>query len=124
MVIFGIGIDITEIDRIEKILIRNESSFIKKIFTDKEIERIPQGTKRKYEFVAGRFAAKEAVAKALGTGIGGELSWQDIEIIANEKGRPIVFLNQEKWRKENFMIHLSISHSQTMAIAKVIIEEI
>ncbi len=114
----GIGIDLIELDRIEKLMNRKEK-FIERILGREEKKRLSQFTneKRKIEFVAGRFAAKEAYSKALGTGIGQAVSFQDIEIISNEQGRPAVYINGEKKAD----IFVSISHSRDYAIAQIII---
>lgn len=119
--IFGIGIDVLEIDRITKIIENNER-FLTKILGENELALCPANKKRKSEFVAGRFAAKEAVAKALGTGIGQSLSWKDIEVLKEETGKPYVLLKNEKWKEKNFKIHLSISHTRELVFAKVIVE--
>lgn len=115
--IIGIGIDIVELERIEELRKRKER-FPTRILTEKELkvyENLPD--KRKTEFLAGRFAAKEAYAKARGTGIGRFLSFQDIEIAADERGRPTIV-------KPYFgKPHLSISHSRDFAVAQVILED-
>jgi holo-[acyl-carrier protein] synthase len=112
----GIGIDIVELNRIEH-LIRNEK-FKNRILTNNELLQFEKlSDKRKVEFLAGRFAAKEAFAKANGTGIGKDLSFQDIEIDTDQKGKPYI----HKPFKNG--VHLSISHSQTFAVAQVIIED-
>jgi len=112
----GIGIDIIELERIKN-LMKNER-FKKRILTENELHQYEALTeKRKVEFLAGRFAAKEAYAKAYGTGIGEQLSFQDIEIQNNDKGKPMII------KPMNYKVHLSISHSQDFAVAQVIIEE-
>lgn len=114
--ITGIGIDIIELDRIEKILTRQEK-FIDRILTTLEIQQYNKlSDKRKVEFLAGRFAAKEAFSKAVGTGIGQELSFTDIEIQVNENGKPFITKPIETG------VHLSISHSENYAVAQVVIE--
>ncbi len=116
--IYGIGIDLVELERIEKVYHRQEA-FPNRILTKKErIHFYELSEHRQIEFLAGRFAAKEAFAKALGTGIGATVSFQDIEILPNEKNRPIV-------RTETFSgnIHLSITHAQSCAIAQIILEK-
>lgn len=117
--IIGTGIDIVELIRIKETLHRHQS-FVKRILTAKEQEIFNSlSNSRKIEFLAGRFAAKEAFAKAIGTGIGKKLSWQDVEIIPDIQGKPKVIA------KENFgNVHLSISHSKEYAIANVIIERV
>jgi holo-[acyl-carrier protein] synthase len=117
--IVGTGIDIVEIKRIKEIMQR-QPKFIDRILAEPEKERFHQlSDTRKVEFLAGRFAAKEAYAKAVGTGIGKELSFTDIQIQNDERGKPFILptmLNQR--------IHLSISHSQDYVVAQVIIERL
>lgn len=114
--IVGIGIDIIEIERIEK-MIEGQPKFIERILTEKErqVAHSLKG-KRRSEFVAGRFAAKEAYSKAFGTGIGKEVSFLHIEITNDERGKPVLLANT------NYTIHLSISHSREFAVAQVILE--
>lgn len=113
------GIDIVNINRIRKILLERKTQFYKKIFTPKEIEYISKGGD-KPETVAGIFAAKEAISKVLGTGIG-MVSWTDIEILHDEKGKPFVsLLNNGEVRKDEIgieTIDLSISHEEDYAMA-------
>lgn len=109
----GIGNDIIEIARIKKSIERHGKSFLDRLFTEKEQAHCTQYKDAASHF-AGRFAAKEAISKALGTGFGKELSWQEIEILNDEKGKPIVFLSK---RLEEKKILLSISHSESHAIA-------
>ncbi len=117
--IIGLGIDIVEIDRIKRLLMEKEQQFLDKIFTQQEQKFIPIRGHRKIEYIAGRFAGKEAVAKALGTGIGKALAWKDIEIIPLESGKPMVNLKN----KNSCHILISISHTSSLAMAEVIIEE-
>lgn len=116
--IIGTGIDIIELNRIEDIMKRN-ARFAKKILTKKEEELLLQKTSqlKKCEFLAGRFAGKEAFAKALGTGIG-KVSFHDIEILSGPDGEPTITFKQA----HRYNIHISISHSRTYAIAQVILE--
>ena len=120
--IIGIGTDIISLDRIEYALQAFGSKFIARILTDKErhyyIEMHNQDNKVAY--LAKRFAAKEAISKALGTGIGHALSFHDIEVSNNELGKPIV--NVVKYPDVN--IHLSLSdEKEGMAIAFAIAEK-
>ena len=94
--ILGIGVDIIEIDRIEK-AIKKQNKFLEKIFTNKEIEYF-QNRKMNIEVIAGNFAAKEAISKALGTGFRG-ISFLDIEVLRDEIGKPLV--NIENKIKKN-----------------------
>lgn len=114
--IAGIGLDIIELDRIAK-LDSKSSKFRLRILTEKELalyERF-QGH-RQIEFLAGRFASKEAFAKALGTGIGEECSFWDIEIVPEDSGKPTLFFRGEKANA-----FLSITHTTTIAAAQVIL---
>lgn len=121
--IVGIGVDIVEIRRIEKAIKRNEK-FIEKILSDEEIESISKKP-IKVEYIAGRFAAKEAISKALGTGFR-EFSLKDLVIINDKLGKPMVTLkkNAEEIAKKygKYKIHLSISHGEDNAIAYAILE--
>lgn len=121
--IMGVGTDIIEVKRIEKAIFKNPN-FIQKLFTENEIEYL-NSRKMRPEFVAGRFAAKEAVAKALGTGIRG-FEFRDIEIDKDDLGKPMVFLKGEAKkigeRLGNYKMHLSISHSKENAIAYAVLE--
>lgn len=114
--ISGIGIDIIEIARI-KALLERQKKFADRILTlneKKKYDQLPGG--RKAEFLAGRFAAKEAFSKAYGTGIGEKLSFLEIEIDSEPLGKPYI----EKPLREG--VHLSISHSKEYAVAQVVIE--
>ncbi len=114
----GIGIDITEIGRIKKILER-QPRFPERILTENELQRFEQlKGQRKVEYFAGRFAAKEAFSKANGTGIGKALSFLDIEIAVDQQGKPCIIAPIARG------VHLSISHSKEYAIAQVVIEEV
>ncbi len=119
--IYGIGIDAIEISRIEKILYRKEKVFISKILSDNEIKECPINIIKKLEYVAGRFSGKEAVAKAFGTGIGGKISWKDIEILNYDTGKPFINIKNDV-NDDKFIYHISISHTRNLAIAQVIIE--
>ncbi len=114
--IIGIGIDIVNMDRIAKIS-TNKPEFIKKVLTNKEKEIYDSlSKKRKIEYLAGRFSCKEAFSKAYGTGIG-KLALQDIEILTDHKGKPIVTKSPFEGH-----VHVSISHIDTVAVAQIILE--
>lgn len=116
---FSIGVDIVQIKRIEKLMEKNYRNFYKKLFTEIEIKYI-ENNSYKPQTIAGLFSAKEAIAKAIGCGIG-RLSWQDIEIIHNKDGKPMVNINErlkallEVIGKNS--IEISISHEKDYAIA-------
>ena len=121
--IIGIGTDIIEIDRIER-AIKNNKNFINKIFTKKEIEMFNKRNMRS-EVIAGNFAAKEAISKALGTGIRG-FSLKDIEVLRDELGKPVAHLNNviENINNKKYRLNISISHNKTSARAFAILEEL
>lgn len=123
VLILGVGIDIVEIRRIKSAIESNER-FLEKIFTSAELEYLKSRNLRA-EYVAGRFAAKEAVAKALGTGFRG-FDFKDIEIDRTTLGKPIVILKGKAKliaKKEGqYNIHLSISHGEDSAVAYAILE--
>lgn len=114
----GIGIDIIELNRIKAVLMR-QPRLPERVLTESERAQMNKlAFTRQIEFLAGRFAAKEAYAKAKGTGIGGQLSFQDIEITKNNWGKPFV-VNKKGLEHA----HLSITHSKQYAVAQVVIEE-
>ncbi|MDA5561498.1 holo-ACP synthase [Exiguobacterium sp. MMG028] len=114
--IVGIGVDIVELDRMARSM--KQPRFLKRLLTDAEYEFVQQyPLPRQIEFVSGRFAAKEAYAKAIGTGIAHGLSWRHIEILPDETGRPVMTA------PFSGRIHVSISHSSAYAVAQVILEE-
>jgi holo-[acyl-carrier protein] synthase len=110
----GIGHDLIEIDRIRQSIERHGSLFLNRLFTLKEQAHCLQYKDSAPHF-AGRFAAKEAIAKAYGTGFGEALSWLDIEILAGSKGEPIVKAARIPGR-----ILVTISHTATLASAVAI----
>ena len=93
MAVFGIGIDLVRVDRIGKALERWGSRFEKRVFTDRELEACSDRSRNRIKCLAVRFAAKEAFAKAMGTGIRPPLSWLDIEVVNDESGKPSVALS-------------------------------
>lgn len=114
----GIGLDIVEIDRIRK---ANDMSdlFKERILTPRELVIFDQlKTRRQLEFLAGRFSAKEAYSKANGTGIGKMCKLQDIEILPNTIGKPVLFY---QGKEANGFV--SITHSKEYAAAQVILME-
>lgn len=117
MAIVGVGIDAIELSRIAQ-LIQKESKVIERILTEKELAVFQTlSFKRKVEYLSGRFAAKEAYAKARGTGIGGSLSFQEITILNDEQGKPLLYCEDE------YSKHVSISHTNKDAYAVVILEQ-
>jgi holo-[acyl-carrier protein] synthase len=118
----GIGCDLIEIKRFEEALARSGEAFLKRLFTQKEIDYCRTFADNLPHF-AGRFAAKEALSKALGTGIGSHLSWHDMEILPDELGRPHVVWNVDIASKFSLNLTLiSISHTEHYALAYAFIE--
>jgi holo-[acyl-carrier protein] synthase len=124
-VILGIGIDIIEVARIQASYERFGDRFLKRILHPNEIgyclsHKIPG------PFLAARFAAKEAISKAFGTGIGAELGWQDMEVGRKPSGEPFVILHQTGLRllqqRQARAVLISLSHTQQHATAVAILE--
>lgn len=119
----GTGIDIVEISRIQKSL--NNEKFINRIFTRQEQVYCNSRNILKASSYAARFAAKEAVVKAFGTGMRGG-SWQDIEVIVDDNGAPHIKLHgyfaYSATKRKIYNIFLSLSHSKEYAIAQAILE--
>ena len=121
--IIGIGTDIVKVDRIAKIIERTPN-FIRGAFTEEEICYF-ETKKNNPETIAGAFAVKEALSKALGTGVRG-FGLKDIEVRHDDLGKPYIFVNdyiRETFGLEKCKIHASISHSNEDAVAFVVIEE-
>lgn len=123
--IYGIGTDLIEIQRLIKIDI---ARLAQKILTANERVSLPQLETKRRETLAGRFAAKEAMAKALGTGIGKDFTWHDVEIIPDERGKPQMVLSdlvqKRLLRAIQCRAHLSITHTDQYAMAMVVLEVI
>jgi holo-[acyl-carrier protein] synthase len=123
--IIGTGVDIVEIKRIQQMLDKHAAHFYEKILTPKE-GALAEARRQPAGFVAGRWAAKEAVVKALGVGFGKECGWLDVEILNDARGKPEVTLHGVGKATAESMgiqhLHVSISHEQTNAIAFVIAE--
>ena len=123
--IYGVGTDIVNIDRIQKIILKNKEGFIKRVLTDHE-QALFANKADSAAFCAKRFAAKEAFSKALGTGIGRVVSFQDLTVRNNDNGKPN-FIPSEKLRlylleKGVKQAHLSISDESQYAVAFVVLE--
>lgn len=116
------GTDIIEISRVEKSINNTNGRFIKDIYTKKEIEYCENRGKAKYQHYAARFAAKEALFKAISEFLNDkyEVSWQNAQIINDENGKPhIEFIDVEFPQIES--IDISISHSKEYAVAQVVL---
>lgn len=125
MSIFGIGIDVVEVDRIESAIQRQGEVFLARLFTAAEREYC-EAQKRPGLHYAARFAAKEAVSKALGTGIGGRAAWLDLEVQRESSGAPVMrfhgaaadFLKEMGIRD----VRVSLSHARDYAAANAVAE--
>lgn len=120
------GVDIVEIDRVRQSFETTGTAFRDKVFTEKEIEYCENKKVMKYQSYAARFAAKEAVSKAFGTGISKGLKWKDIEILNNSEGKPYVVISDTAKRlfeeMQGLSIALSLSHCKSYAVAYAVIE--
>jgi holo-[acyl-carrier protein] synthase len=120
MEIIGIGTDITECLRIARMIERHGELFVDRVYTPEEV-RYCQNRKQSTQHFAGRWAAKEAVLKALGTGWVRGVSWRDVEILNESGGKPVVAIHdgaKEVARRQGITkIFISISHSRTHATA-------
>ena len=123
--IYGVGTDLVDIERVRKILSQNRDGFVKKVLSEHE-QALFTNKADSAAYCAKRFAAKDAFAKALGTGIGRVVSFQDLTVRNNENGKPH-FIPSEKLRqflveKNIKQAHLSISDESKNAIAFVVLE--
>lgn len=123
--IVGMGIDVAEVSRIREVIESQKERFLRRVYTASEAAYCEQ-FKNKFERYAGRFAAKEAAMKALGTGWTRGVRWVDLEVVRLRGGRPTICLHGEAKKIADALgvknIALSITHSASQAIAHVIFE--
>jgi holo-[acyl-carrier protein] synthase len=123
MKIVAHGIDLVDRPRIEEMVKRHDERFLNRVFTPKE-QAYAEANKDQIEKLAGRFAAKEAILKLMGTGWRGKIAWTDIEVVNSQTGRPEVTLSGEveKLAKELGIKHISVSitHTANFAIASAV----
>jgi len=123
MEIVAHGIDLVDCPRIEEMVARHGERFIQRVFTTAE-QAYAEANKNKIEKLAGRFAAKEAILKLMGTGWRGKIAWTDIEIINNSSGQPEVTLDGEVEKIADKLgikhISVSITHTANFAIASAV----
>lgn len=113
------GIDAIELERVRRVLVRHPQRFLRRVFTDLEVAycrgRVPE--------LAARFAAKEAMMKALGTGVRG-IAWREIEILPDRRGKPLVYLHGKAAKRAREIglqqPEVSMTHSHTLAMAFVV----
>jgi len=128
--IFGIGIDLIEIERIRAAYLRFGERFAERILGARELERYHQRRLRSDErgitYLATRFAAKEAISKSLGLGMRRPMSWRAAEIVNDASGRPVVFVSSTELRKfverHRLRLHVSVSDERAFATAYAIAE--
>src|SRR6185312_12578508 len=121
----GIGIDIVDCARIESSIARFGDRFLQRVFTEGEIA-YSQSMKFPARHFAARFAAKEALSKAFGTGIGKSMGWRDLDVRKKESGEPYVVLSggAERMAQERGIekVWISLSHTETIGMATIILE--
>lgn len=124
MNLFGIGIDVVEVSRIQQSISDFGPRFLERIFTPAEREYCERQARSPIHYAA-RFAAKEAVSKALGTGIGKEVAWLDLEVIRKESGEPEIHLSGHAKRLADRLgvctIKVSLTHAEHYAAANAVI---
>lgn len=115
-----VGVDLVEVERIARTVERFGSRFLKRVFTPQELEE----GRRRITWLAGRFAAKEACAKALGTGVGAAVAWRDMQILRQPSGKPSLHLLGDAAARAAALgigeMDVSISHTHHYAIAVVV----
>jgi len=123
--IVGLGVDITEVERVRGAIERQGERLLKRVYTEKE-RSYCEKFKNKYERYAGRFAAKEATMKALGTGWSRGVRWVDIEVVREMSGKPTLELRGEAKKIAGKLgvkhIAVTITHTASQALAQVIFE--
>lgn len=127
MNILGTGIDIIEVERIESAYQKFGDKFLQRILRPGEVAYC-LSHKAPGPFLAVRFAAKEAISKAFGTGIGASLGWQDMEVCRKESGEPFVVLHDKGLalmeKRGGRIVHLTLSHTRHYATAMAILESV
>jgi len=116
---FSVGVDIVEVERIARAIRRWDGRFLQRVYTGAELtlcaNRVPE--------LAVRFAGKEAISKALGTGLMG-VSWREMEILADRRGKPLVFLHGRAAARASHLglgaFEISLSHTRELAVAFVV----
>jgi len=123
--ILGTGLDLVEVARIAELADRHGERFLSRVFTEREIAYAEPKAAR-FQHLAGRFATKEAVFKALGTGWSQGVGWKSVEVASSASGKPEVVLSGGAAERLRAMggerVHISITHTEGMASASAIIE--
>ena len=115
-----VGVDLVEVERIAQTVERFGQRFLERVFTQEEL----QEGRRRITWLAGRFAAKEACAKALGTGVGAAVAWRDMQVLRQPSGKPTLRLTGDAATRAAVLgiaqVDLSISHTHQYAVAVVV----
>ena len=121
----GCGVDIVEVNRIKNIIEKWGNHFLNKVYSQEEIFHCESKNSNRFQSYAGIFAAKEAFVKATGTGFR-NIRWKEVKVVNDLLGKPYIYLSRQfKTRLKNMKIgsiHLSISHTKSIAVAQVVIE--
>jgi len=124
--IVGIGCDLVELKKIEDSFQRGKEAFLRHVLSVREQEVFYQfkTERRQIEWLSGRFAAKEAYSKAVGTGFGGSINLNDIEVLSDQLGKPVIAISNSAILRvtSDMACHVSITHTDVTAGAVVIIE--
>lgn len=124
--ILGLGMDLASLPRVGKCLERFGDHFCRRVLTGAEQDLLPEAPGARVAYVAGRFAAKEAAVKALGTGFSGGISMLDVEVLRRPSGQPELRLSGSAARRAEALgvkaMHLSLSHEREVAGAVVVLE--
>jgi len=122
--VLGIGVDVVETARIESSIERFGDHFLQRVFTESELAYC-NTMKFPARHLAARFAAKEAVSKAFGTGIGGSMGWKEIEVLRKPTGEPFIQLNgaarQHADQLKVTEVFVSLSHSDNYSVANAVV---
>ena len=120
----GIGVDVVDVQRMKAILSEQGVSFIDRVFTVTEISYC-QSKQNPEQHFAARFAAKEAVSKAMQTGWSGIFRWKDVEVVNEPSGAPKIILYEEVLLSlQSCAVHLSLSHTENTVVALAVIESV
>ncbi len=120
----GIGVDVVDVERMKSIIAEQGAVFIDRVFTETEIAYC-RGKQNPEQHFAARFAAKEAVSKAMRTGWSGIFRWKDVEVVNEPSGAPKINLySAARKTLEKSTIHLSLSHTENTVVALAVIESV
>jgi holo-[acyl-carrier protein] synthase len=126
MAVIGIGTDLIEISRIAESLERFGDAFVRRVLHPAEASSLPESAPRRAEYAAARFAAKEAVVKALGTGLADGIGMSDIEVYKDDAGKPYVRLHGAAQARAEALgartVHISLTHAREYAAAFAVLE--